>query len=133
MTISSRCPHNRVNFNSLAAEIGLVVWGTAANFNEFRFLAALLQRRGSTDANQTLHGVWTSPVLVRYVYIFGGSCPVTEFCQVQNRLCILPNLALSYFGSVTARHLSSAREPNFAALNTYIRQGDHHVGHWPTF
>jgi len=43
---------------------------------------------------------------------------------------------LSRLGSVTARHSSSGRQPNFAALNrghTYIRQGDHHVGHWPTF
>jgi len=28
-----------------------------------------------------------------------------------------PSLALSYFGSVTARHSSSGRQPNFAALN----------------
>jgi len=31
---------------------------------------------------------------------------------------------------------SSGRQPNFAALNrgrTYVRQGDHQVGHWPTF
>ena len=31
---------------------------------------------------------------------------------------------------------SSGRQPNFAASNrgrTYVRQGDHHVGHWPTF
>jgi len=43
---------------------------------------------------------------------------------------------VSRLGSVTARHSSSGRQPNFAALNTgatYIRQGDHHVGHWPTF
>ena len=41
----------------LAAEIGPVVWGTPANFNRFRVFAALLQRRYSTEANQTLHGV----------------------------------------------------------------------------
>jgi len=29
-----------------------------------------------------------------------------------------PSLAFSYFGSVTARHSSSGREPNFAALST---------------
>jgi len=43
---------------------------------------------------------------------------------------------LPRFGSVTARQSSSERQPNFAALNrgaTYVRQGDHHVGHWPTF
>ena len=34
--------HNMVNFGPLAAEIGPVVWGTPANFNEFRVLAALL-------------------------------------------------------------------------------------------
>jgi len=31
-----------VNFGPLAAEIDLVVWGTPANFNGFRFLAALV-------------------------------------------------------------------------------------------
>ena len=34
--ISSTRPHNMVNFGSLAAEIGLPVWGTPANFNGFR-------------------------------------------------------------------------------------------------
>ena len=40
--ISSTCPHNMVNFGPLAAEIDPVVWGTPANFNGFRVLAALL-------------------------------------------------------------------------------------------
>jgi len=40
--ISSRCPHNMVNFCLLAAEIVSLVWGTPANFNAFRVLAALL-------------------------------------------------------------------------------------------
>jgi len=34
--------HNMVNFGPLAAEIGLPVCGTPANFNGFRVLAALL-------------------------------------------------------------------------------------------
>ena len=42
INISSRCSHNMVNFGPLAAEIGPVVWGTPANFNGFRVLAALL-------------------------------------------------------------------------------------------
>jgi len=78
-----------VNFGPLVAEIGPVVWGTPANFNGFCILAALLERRCSTEANQTLHGVWSSPGLVHYIYIFGGCCPITEFCQVQNSLCYL--------------------------------------------
>ena len=39
--ISPRCPYNMVNFGPLAAEIVSLVWGTQANFNEFRVLAAL--------------------------------------------------------------------------------------------
>jgi len=58
------------------------------NFNGFRVLASLLQRRHSLEANQTLHDVWPSPGLVRCVYISGGFCPLTEFCHVQTSLCV---------------------------------------------
>ena len=40
--ISSTCPHNMVNFGSLAAEIVSLLWGTTANFNGSRVLVALL-------------------------------------------------------------------------------------------
>ena len=40
------------------------------------------------DVNQTLHDVWPSPGLVRYVYVSGGSCLLTEFCKMQNSLCV---------------------------------------------
>ena len=39
---SSTYPYNMVNFGPLAAEILSLVWGTPANFNGFRVLAALL-------------------------------------------------------------------------------------------
>ena len=39
---SSTCSVNMVNFGPLAAEICWRVWGTPANFNRFRVLAALL-------------------------------------------------------------------------------------------
>ena len=74
--ISSRCPHNMVNFGLLAAEIDQVVWGTPANFNGFRVLAALLHGSRVVSVSQTLRR-WTEGA-------------------------------------------------------TYVRQGDHHVGHWPT-
>jgi len=106
-----------VNFSLLAAEIISLIWGTPSNFNGFRVLASLLQRRLSTEANQTLHNVWPLPGLVDYVFIFGGCCSVTEFCQVQNSLCVLQVLR-SPIGSLTARQSSSGREPNFAALCT---------------
>jgi len=40
--ISSTSPHNMVNVGPLTAEIGVGVWVTPANFNEFRVLASLL-------------------------------------------------------------------------------------------
>ena len=81
--ICSTCPHNMVNFGSLTAEIGWPVWSTPENFNRFRVLASLLHRRRSTKVSQD---VWLSPALVHYIYILGGCCPLTEFCQVQNSL-----------------------------------------------
>jgi len=41
-TSSSTCPHNMVNFGPITAENCWRVWGTPANFNGFRVLAALL-------------------------------------------------------------------------------------------
>ena len=41
-----------VNFGLLAAEIGPVVWGTPANFNGFRVLAALLHGTPVLDVSQ---------------------------------------------------------------------------------
>jgi len=69
------CSHNMVNFGPLAAEIGLPVWGTPANFNGFRVLASLLHRRRLTEVNQTVHDVSLSSGLVHYIYIFRASCP----------------------------------------------------------
>ena len=40
------------------------------------------------EANQTLHDLWPSLGLVHYTYIFGGSCPLMEFCPVQNWLYV---------------------------------------------
>jgi len=72
------------NFGLLTAEIGSGVWGTPANFNGFCVFASLLHRRRWPEGNRTLHDLWPSSGLVHYIYIFGGSCPLTEFCHVQN-------------------------------------------------
>jgi len=66
-----------VYFGPVAADIGLPVWGTRANFNGFRVLAALLHGSQVVSVSQTL------------------------------------------------RRLTEGA--------TYVRQGDNHVGHWPTF
>ena len=85
-TMPSTCPQNMVNFGPLKAEIDLPVWSTLANTNGFRVLPLLLQRRRSPEANQTLHDVW--PWLVHHIYIFEGSCHLTEFCPVQSSLYV---------------------------------------------
>ena len=55
---SSTCPHNMVNFGILAVEIFWRVWGTPANFNGFRVLAALLHGTLIVGVSQTLRR-WT--------------------------------------------------------------------------
>ena len=109
--------------------------GTPANFNGFHVLASLLQRRRSPEANKTLHDAWPSPALVHYIYIFGGSCSLTEFCQLQYSLCVqvLRSLywqryctALEQRPSATLCVLAWYKEWNygiFAEEATYIRAG----------
>ena len=50
---SSTCPHNMVNFGLLTAKICWRVWGTPANFNGFRILAALLHGTLVVGVSQT--------------------------------------------------------------------------------
>jgi len=47
-------PHNMANFSPITAEDGSVVWGTPANFNRFRVLAALLHGTLVVGVSQTL-------------------------------------------------------------------------------
>jgi len=104
---------NMANIGLLAAEIGSLVWSTPSNFNRFRVLASLLQRRRSTEANQTLHNVWPSSALYihfRWLLPRNGILPCAKFT-------LRPSLAFSYIGSVTARHSSSGHQTNLAALS----------------
>ena len=48
------CPHNMVNVGPVAAEILSLVWGTPANFNGFRVLAALLHGTLVVSVSQTV-------------------------------------------------------------------------------
>jgi len=63
-------------------------FGAPRQISAFRVLASLLHWPRSLEVKQTLHDVWPSPGLVHYIYIFWGSCPLIEFCQLQNSLCV---------------------------------------------
>jgi len=65
----------------------LAKFGHPANFNWFRVLAPLLHRRRRSTKLYTMFGRllrWYTT----YIHTFWGSCPLTEFCQVQNSLCV---------------------------------------------
>jgi len=85
--ISPTCSHNMVNFGPLAAEIVSRVRGTATNFNGFaswlRYCSDVAHRRPTKlcTTYEPLLGLYT-------LYIFGSSCPLTEFFPVQNSLCV---------------------------------------------
>jgi len=64
--VSSTRAQNMANFCPLTAQIGSGVWDTPANFNGFRVLPSLLQRRRSPESNQTLHVSWIEFCLVQY-------------------------------------------------------------------
>jgi len=120
----------------LTAKIGLPVWDTPANFNGFRvlpfFCTDVAQRRSTKLC--TMFGVWPSPGLVHYMYIFGGFCPITEFYQVQNSLCV--QVLRSPIFAAFAGHSSSRRQPNFAAFSRgchVYSTGRSSRRAWPTF
>ena len=106
------------------------------NFNGFRVLASLLQRRRSTEVNHKLCTMF-GRLLAGTVHMhFWGILPPDGILPGA-KFTLRPSLAFSCIGSATARHSSNGRQPNCAALrrgcHLYIRQGGHHVGHQPTF
>ena len=70
--ISPTCCHNMVNFGPLAAEIVSLVWGTRANFNGFRVLAALLHGSQAVSVSQTSRRRTEGATYVRRVTITLG-------------------------------------------------------------
>jgi len=71
------------NLGPLAAEIGPVVWGTPANFNGFRILAALLHGTLAVGVGQTLRH-WTEGA----TYIRLGICPHSSLL-IFGTMCIV--------------------------------------------
>jgi len=107
---SSTCRHNMADFGPLTAEIGSGVWGTPANSNGFRVLPSLLQRRRSAEANQTF--TMFGRLLRWYtIYIFGGSCPLTEFAW-----CKIHFTSMSCVLLYWQRHCTALQQPASAKL-----------------
>jgi len=82
------CSRNMVSVGPLTVEICWRVLGTRAYFNGFRIFVSSLHRRRLTEINQTSHGVGRLLRWCSLIIIFRGSCPLTEFCQVQYSLCV---------------------------------------------
>jgi len=93
--------------------------GTPAYFNGFRVLASLLQRRRSTEVNQTARCLAVCCTSSLYYTLSGAFAP--DWILPGAKFTLRPSLASSYVDSVTARHSSSGCQPNFAAL----RRGRH--------
>jgi len=80
------CPHNTVNFGPLTAEIGRRVWAPqqiSMGFSSWlRYCTDVAQRRSTKLCTMfgRLPGWWT--------YLHFRGLTLTEFCQVQNSLCV---------------------------------------------
>jgi len=105
------------------------VWDTAANFSGSRlgFVTAATSLNGShPNFAGCLAISWAGTLRIH----FGASC------QVQNSLCILQvlrsHILVALLHSTWAVGASQTLR-RWAQGVTYIWQGDHHVGHWPTF
>jgi len=83
--ISSTCIHNMVNLGLLAAEIGQVVWGTPANFNGFRVLAALLHGTLVLGVSQTLRRWTEGATYIRQGSHHVGHRPILVMAAVWNK------------------------------------------------
>jgi len=116
--ISSTCPH-KINFGPLVAEIDWRVWSTPSKFQRLSrlgFVTAVTSVNGSQlNFARCLAVSWAGRLFIHFRWLLphNGISPGAKFTLRP------PSLALSYIGSVTARHSSSGREPNFAALSTW--------------
>jgi len=94
--ISSRCPHNMANFGPLVAEIGSGVWGTPAHFSGFRVFPCYcsdVTHRWPAKLCMMFGHLLGWYIIYIHIYIFGGSCPLTEFfrCKIHftSKSCML--------------------------------------------
>ena len=97
---SSTCPDNTMNFGPLAAEICWRFWGTSANFNRFRILAALYCTALQYWASAKLCGVEQ-----RTPPIFGRAAITLAHILVDSRLVLFSTFFRSCNPRVSLLHL----------------------------
>ena len=83
--------------------------GHPCKFQSVSRLAFVTAATSLTGGQPNFARVWPSPGLVHYIYTFGISCLLTEFCHVQNSLSVhLRTIAqVSRAISSQLRHLST--------------------------
>jgi len=87
-----------VNFGSLAAEIGPVVWGTPANFNGLRVLAALKPNSIMLAGSQLVGDQLRTSFEPDSVMEFGFYCTVLQQWAPPAKLCGVEQRAPPIFG-----------------------------------
>ena len=108
---SSTRPHNMVNLGLLIVEICWRVWGTPANFNGFRVLAALLHSTLVVGVSRTLRR-WTEGT----TYIRQGGHDVGHWAHI---LVISPIPSLSQLTtSETVCYFNATYPPNHSYLSS---------------
>jgi len=119
----------------IGAEIGLPVWVPQQISRGFACWLRCCNDFAQRFSTKLCMMFWPSPGLVQYVYIFGGSCPLTDFYQVQNSLC-----DQVFHSSIFAALLHSIRVVGVSQTAAFSRGRHlysagrgHHVGHRPTF
>jgi len=98
-SISSTCPHNMVNFGPLTAEIISLVWGSPANLNGFRALAALLHGTLVVSVSQSLRR-WTEGA----TYIRQGGHQAQIQLYQRRVICLQPVSMISGHNHLKCKH-----------------------------
>ena len=114
--ISSTCLQNMVNFGPLTAEICWRVWFGVPQHILMDFTSWLRYCTGVTERKSTKLCTMFGHLLGWYtIYTFWGLLAPDGILPAA-KLTLRPSSVFSYIGTVTARHSSSGRQPNFGVV-----------------
>ena len=131
--ISSTCSHNMVNI-----DVDWFEWfASLGHPSKFQRVSSVSFVTAPTSLNRGQPNFARCPALVAWhtICTFPGALAPNGILP-RAKFALRPSLAFYYICSVTARHASSGRQPNFAAFSRgchLYSAGVHHVGHRPTF